>query len=326
MRSRWKILTLCALGIYVLCIYYTLFINAEVSFWSQALKKKNAWVERMDAEPGRKIIFTGGSTTLFAFQSERLFQEQGIQSVNMGMTVGMGIPFLCSIAFESAQPGDTLILLLEPYLLCEGRLEPTALSVQVALRCGDLGSAFGRPVWNISNDWGLIIGSMRPGAYHSVTALLKVVFKRPSYRYPEGNVDASGYLFMDDADPELKAFGKMDELVLSDSGKEILCFFRERCNKKGVKLCYSLPVVFCESKHLDHNQNVHRKFLANVSKIIPVLEDGAVGCIDDPSFFYDRVHLSPKGATRRTDVIILMLEKMVMDNVYSYSITNSHSL
>lgn len=308
MRSLWKILALCALGIYAICTVYSLFFNAEVRFWSQALEKKNQWVQKMDKEPGEKVIFAGGSMTLFAFQSEELFETKGIQSVNMGMTVGTGTPFLLSVAYEAAQPGDTLILLLEPSLLCSGEMEPTSLSVLTALRNGDLGNAFGHPVWDMPEDWGLIIGSMRPGAYHSVTALLKVMFGRPPYRYPAGNVDASGYLFMSGVSPELQVFKKLNQPVLSEVGKEVLHFFRKRCDEKGVPLYYSLPWILCETESIGHNRDIYKRLEQDIAEIVPVLTDEYSGCREDPSLFYDQVHLSPKGASQRT---FLLAQKLV---------------
>jgi len=304
MRSLWKILAGCALITYGLCVIYTLFINAEARFWTQALKKKTQWVEKMDAEPGGKVIFAGGSTAFFAFQSKRIYEERKIKSVNMGMTVAMGTPFLCAIAYDAARKDDILVLLLEPNLLTKGHLEPTALSVQTALLSGDVRHAFGWPVWEVNKDWGLMIGSMRPGAQHVTTALLKAVFRRPEYRYPQSNVDESGYLWMPGRDESWAPFGGMREMTLSDKGRDLLKFLKARSEEKGVILYYAIPWVLCKPEFLDMNRSVHRKLMEEVSKYILVIDDEFSGCLTDESLFYDQVHLSKKGAVMRTDMLL----------------------
>lgn len=307
MKSLWKILTLFALLAYGLCMIYSMFINAEVRFWTQAAKKKSCWSESMSTS--NKVIFAGGSTTLFAFQSQRLYEETGVQTVNMGMTVGMGIPYLCALAFNSAKQGDILILALEPSLLKTGSLKPTALSVQTALRTGQLRTAFGASLWDTPTDWGLVLGSMRPGAYHVVTALLKAVFKRPAYRYPENNVDASGCLSMNGTDPETIPFGKMDDLTLPERGRELLQFLADEGHKRGVTVYYALPWLLCEESHLENNRKVHRKLMQDIAEILPVLEDEFSGCSADPSLFFDQVHLTPTGAKLRSDQVIQAIQQ-----------------
>ena len=61
-----------------------------------------------------KIIFSGGSTTLFGIDAADVQRELGRPAINLGLHAGMRLEDHLALARAAAQPGDILILCLEP--------------------------------------------------------------------------------------------------------------------------------------------------------------------------------------------------------------------
>jgi hypothetical protein len=73
--------------------------------------------------PGPKIVFVGGSATLFGVRTEDIEKELKIPTVNYGVHAALEIDYILDRAKKILKPGDTIILSLEyNHLLYEGSL------------------------------------------------------------------------------------------------------------------------------------------------------------------------------------------------------------
>lgn len=73
--------------------------------------------------PGNKIVFVGGSATLFGLRTEDVERELKIPTINYGVHAGLDIDYILERAKKILKPGDVVILPLEySHLLYDGRL------------------------------------------------------------------------------------------------------------------------------------------------------------------------------------------------------------
>lgn len=73
-----------------------------------------------------RILLVGGSSWLFGVDSRRLQQAVGLPVYDLGLQIGLGLPYFLSVAEAAARPGD--ILLFTPEYRCrEGELRTLAL-------------------------------------------------------------------------------------------------------------------------------------------------------------------------------------------------------
>ena len=73
--------------------------------------------------PGNKIVFVGGSATLFGVRTEDIEKELNIPTVNYGVHAALEIDYILERAKKILKPGDIVILPLEyNHLLYDGSL------------------------------------------------------------------------------------------------------------------------------------------------------------------------------------------------------------
>jgi hypothetical protein len=71
--------------------------------------------------PGPRILFVGGSSTLFGIDAKAVGDDLGLPAINMGLHAGMFLERLLAVAEEVARKGDVLVLPLEQdYYNCRG--------------------------------------------------------------------------------------------------------------------------------------------------------------------------------------------------------------
>jgi hypothetical protein len=80
------------------------------SQWIAALqaKKRGAF-----AVSGRKVIFVGGSATLFGVSARTAGQQLNVACINLGSHAGLGMSFLLREALLNAKAGDLIVLSME---------------------------------------------------------------------------------------------------------------------------------------------------------------------------------------------------------------------
>ena len=286
---------------WVLGAFYTLHGNPEIRFFKHAARAKQAWAKRMTEEFQHKTVFFGGSSCTFSVDPERLLKEHHLPAANMGLGAGMGLRVLTRFALEQANPGDTLLMAMEPPVLL-GPLEETMLGAQISFaldRPGWLahGSAIdsSRPV-----SWLSSALMLRPGGYHTITLLGKVLSHKPLYRYAQSEIRVSGWQQSPLRRPAEPAVGAPGPLPLEV--RQYLTALRQWCEAHQIRIAYSLPWAYTDAEHLAELQRNNIRLLQDIATIFPVLKDSRLGADTDKEHFADTGwHLTQAAAAARTD-------------------------
>jgi hypothetical protein len=118
---RYFILTLAAAAIYLglhfsICLFLPAPLPAE--YWmgdSIAIKRMLA-----RSLPSPRIIFLGGSSTLFGVDVRQVEKGLGLPAINMGMHAAMRLDRVLGAGEDMARRGDILVVILEPpYYGCD---------------------------------------------------------------------------------------------------------------------------------------------------------------------------------------------------------------
>lgn len=285
---------------------YTLWLNPEIRFYKHAARVKLAWAQKMEKEHGAKVIVFGGSGTAFSVRPELLLQEQGIPAVNLGLHAGMEPPFLTALAVSIARPGDTLIAAFEPDLLTSQFTSPDlAAQIGMALGCPELVHASnltGEPV-----HWVEDLLSLRPGAYHCFTLLGKIALRKPLYRYAPAEISASGWQRANDFRdiPDRPLAGS-----LSPDARKLLLRLKQWGQAHQVKVAFSMPWCYVTPPRVSAFREADIRFLLEVSAILPVLKDPALGIHTVREHYADTEwHLTAEGAALRSTALAAQIKE-----------------
>lgn len=300
------LLILTALGTWLLCVFYTVRLNPEIVFFHRFSDLKHRWAEHLSTEGKPKTVIFGGSSCAFSINGERMQEKHGIPLVNYGLGAGLGAKVLAQEALETVRRGDTLIIALEPALLTDP-LEPTLNAIQHAF-------AKDRLRWVVDTSLGVeglsnfsALLALRPGAYHTITLLGKVLSRQPLYRYRISEATPSGW----QQTPVRKEFTGPPghRAKLSADAIRYLQSIKSQCDAMGVRVAYSLPWGYTPEDRVKDYSESCRSFLHQVSEWIPVLRDARLGVYSVREHFTDTVwHLSAEGSALRTDSLAEQLK------------------
>jgi len=284
-----------AVSAWAVAALYTLQGNPEIAFFRRADALKREWSRAIGSGHTNRIIVFGGSSCLTSIVPRRMLEQHQLPTLNLGLGAGMGAQILTRYALDAVQPGDTLIVALEPGLLVRpSELEP--LGVQFAVATGQPRLlSNGRRV-----DWlGALVG-LRPGGYHVFTLLGKIILRQPLYRYARSELKEGGWHEVA-ARRDLGNPG-VGKLTLSPEGKELLATIYRECQRRGVRVAYAFPWQFCVPEDLTATQREDLLFVREVAAVIPVLREPSLGAHAVREHFADTL-LHPIGtaAALRTD-------------------------
>lgn len=284
-----------ALAAWALGAYYTLHLNPELAFFRQGAEVKSRWCADLEVRYPHKIIVFGGSSCTTTIRAERLTHRHELPTANMGLGAGMGAPVLTAYALHYARPGDVLVMAMEPALL-EGDLAAPQLGVQFSLMRDHPEWFRGFPAPEGWHAW----LELKPGGYHFFTLLGKIAGGRKLYRYSPEEFHRDGWQAVEarrSMPPNLPSPPK-----LGDAGRRLLESFAALCHKREMPCAFVLPWHYAPPDHADAARRANRNFLAEVSEILPVLEDGTTGIWTEAGDFADTpFHLVPAAANLRTD-------------------------
>lgn len=74
---------------------------------------------RLEQAQGRRLIFVGGSSVAFGIDS-REFAGLGLEPVNMGLSTGVGLPYMLAEVRPELREGDVVVVMPEPQLYWTG--------------------------------------------------------------------------------------------------------------------------------------------------------------------------------------------------------------
>lgn len=280
---------------------YTVRLNPEIAFWRRGDALKRQWAQRLSAMRTNKIVIFGGSACATSVEPRRLLERHGIPALNLGLGAGMGAKVLTRYALHALQPGDTLIVALEPELL-SSTLDLEPLGVQFSFATDQLGLIEG----DKGIDWPSALVGLRPGGYHLVTLLGKILLRQPLYRYAQTEFEDDGWH---------KVAARRDLGVpsipvnrLSAAGKAWLAYINRECARRNVRVAYTLPWQFCTPENLVATQRQNLLFLSEVSAVLPALREPSLGTHSVREHFADtNFHPTANAAAMRTDELAASL-------------------
>jgi len=282
---------------------YTLHFNVEMRLTRFMLERKLDWIRnRLPAE--RRVIVFGGSSSSFSISPTHALQ-QGVPIGNLGMGAGIGAKALTRLALSEARRGDILVMALEPELLSgDGRV--TLIGAQSAIVLGrpGLASESEDPDPAVRGEWGPWFWALRPGGYHVVTMLGKLIQGRPLYRYRAEDFFEDGQQ-QTEVRGELAGFRGEPTPQLSDWGRGWIRRTRVYCEARGVELVYALPWTFTDPAHATEVQRRHAAFLEQVAQEVEVLPDERLGVVTEREWYCDtQFHMTLEGSRIRTDALM----------------------
>lgn len=303
----WHLIRLLAVALatWAVSALYSLRLNPEVAFYRHGDQIKRTWAEKLEREHKSKIVVVGGSSCATSIDGERMLSTHSLPVLNLGMSAGMGAKILVRYGLHALQPGDTLILSIEPDLL-NVPLENEPLGVQFSL-------ATGAPDLLRDPDqiqWTKALLSLRPGSYHVFTLLGKITLGKPLYRYHPSHFHASGWqegvVKRDFPDRETPAA----PLILSREAGELLASVRAFCDQRRIRVAYSIPWRYCPESLLAETRSANFRFLCQVAQFVPVFTQAEWGAHPVRAHFADTdLHPTAEGASTWTDQMALQIKQ-----------------
>ena len=308
---------LCRLGLTALLAWtvsavYTLWVHPENRFLKAAAHTKQAWARKLTGQHGAKFVVVGSSSCTFSIDGERMLARHQLPLVNMGLFKSISAKTLTEWALTEIRPGDSLILAFEPGVLSDDIL-PDDPSYQFCY-------AMGSPRWiggvqEPASPVGLdSLLALRPGGRHAVLLAGKILSRRPLFRYALEDIRPSGWV-------ETKATGQISTTAgggppPSPEGRILLRSVMQWCQTNQVRVCLTMPVIYCLPEALESTRQKHAAYLLDVAQYLPVLEDRRLGVHTNRSLFADTArHFNAEGVAQRTDELAEPLRAWRMWNL-----------
>ena len=111
---RYFLKTIAVAALY-LCAHFAVVIFVQAPVASEYWVRELMIVKRMLArsEPTPRLLFLGGSGTLFGIDAAEIQNETGVPTLNLGLHAGMRVEDILNFGREIARSGDTVIMPLE---------------------------------------------------------------------------------------------------------------------------------------------------------------------------------------------------------------------
>jgi hypothetical protein len=305
-------LLLALAAAYAIACALTIYVNPEVSFWHEAVTRREKDITSIrNQHPGEPIIiFTGGSSCAFSIDPTIIEKTTGRPTMNLGLPVAAGARYIIHQALRQARPGDLVIYTTAADILTYTDQEPQISKIAFALEAkrglpteAAGGSTFGKSL-SVPDYFTL----PRPGADYLIVIAGRL-FNGKGYRYKFSDIRYHGLIQTPVRDMTLQPSEPRSVTRLHPEGREILARFTAAAKTKGVQFAYSLPLTYTATAQLKQTRAKNAEFLAEVAKIMPVIDDGYTGAIDNLENFSDGIrHLSEKGSKVRSEAIAKSLE------------------
>jgi hypothetical protein len=310
--SRLSLLLLAAALLAIaLGVLYSLKLDPEISYWAAASELKLDWVEEMRRKHGYVIGVVGGSTTTFGIDAELMHKEYNLPVANLGLHAGMGPDACVGLGFIALERGDTLILSLEPGMLTtDDGVVSTRLGSKLALRLQ-------KPElinWRKGFPYSVAATptQLQPGGYHFMTMLGKLALSKPLYRYRIEDMRPGGLQTTTERRPMATSnnFEPAESAyLLSPAACTFLEAVKEEAYRRGINLAYVLPWSYAPLVLSVKYRAVNKKFLNEVQRFMPILNEPEVGVhVVEDDFADSGQHLTANAASRRTSTLARRLK------------------
>jgi len=300
-------LLLSLIAAYTISCALTIFMNPEVTFWNEAVSRRLDDIASIRTkQPGQPmIIFTGGSSCAFSIDPEIIEKTTGLPAVNLGLPVAAGAQYHLHQALRQAKSGDIIIYSTAADILTYPSEDssPSKISFALEARRGLPTESAGGSTFGKSLTIPQYLTLSRPGTDYLIVLASRTASGK-GYRYKLPDIRYRGLIQTPVRDKSMKAAGPRTVTTLHPDGRKLLETFVAAAKQKGVRVAYSIPLTYTATEQLASSRAKNKQFLAEVDKIIPVIEDGYSGAIDNIENFADgQRHLSGRGSKIRSEAL-----------------------
>jgi hypothetical protein len=298
---------------YALSVSLTIAVNPEIDFWREVVTKRETAIAELRAQKPQQsiVLFTGGSSCSFSIDPKIIEETIAQPAFNLGLPASAGARYILHQALRQAQPGDLLVVCLEPDTLTfpDQESSPSQTGFALEWRRGSPSESAGGSSFHRTPGLSDFLTLPRPGAPYLITLAGRSLTGK-GYRYKTTDIGDRGILHTDIRDPDLRGTGHNHMTELHPEGRELLETFAAAAKAKHVRIAYSMPWYFTDSASLAHNRANKRQVLADIASIMPVIEDGYSGAMDGIENFADSgLHLSKQGIAARSRALAVALKE-----------------
>jgi hypothetical protein len=310
--KNWFIITLCSLFsislLYLFVIYRCDFLNSGEIAWVHDCVQKKETIGRNIV--GRKIVFDGGSATLFGVRTKDIERKTGIPCVNMATHGGLNIDYIFSRLKNILNKGDIVILPLEyHYFSYDGKLNNLTLSYIISFDK----TYFRSLPLTLRIKY---LFSLSPIDFYR-TAMLKIFNKFDTYNVKTLNNNGDETKNIGNANISPNAQFNNPFKLPSGNFKETYGLLKIKefniwCNKHNITLYITYPNLvylkeYANKDYCNYFYNLNKYFMENNIRTIGTPYD----FFFNRELFYDtEYHLNEQGAIIRTEQLIAMLKKL----------------
>jgi hypothetical protein len=315
--KKWIIYT--AIGLFCSCLIYLML----VSHFYSVQTKDISWIhncmiikEKIAISiKGAKLVFGGGSATLFGIRTKDIQEKLGVPCVNMGIHQGLTISYQLYSLKKVLKKGDIVILPLEySSFSYDGDLSKITIDYVISYDKEYLKHI---PIIESLQ----YIASISP--MHLLDSIQIIKIEDINNRYDSYNLndygDETSNIGKKNLDQEYKIappFAAMSNNFNETKGLEEISKFNVWCKQHGIMLY----VTYANTLYYkDYDNHTYRNYFDKLAKYFA---DHNILTIGKPSDFffnedlcYDHpYHLNREGVTIRTQQLINMLEKLGIPN------------
>jgi hypothetical protein len=311
--KKWIIYTAiglsCSCFIYLMLVFYFYSVQAKDIFWIHHCMVKKEKISR--SIKGAKLVFGGGSATLFGIRTKDIQDKLGVPCVNMAIHQGLQIDYQLYNLKKVLQKGDIVILPLEySCFIYNGDLDGITIGYVITYD-----KEYLKHIPTIKSL--KYIASVSPMLFLDSIQFIKR--KEIKKFYDSSNLNAYGDETSNGDKPKIgpedksaPAFGVPSNSFNKTKGLEEISKFNVWCRQHGIMLyvTYANTLYFKE-----YDNHTYRNYFDNLTKYFADHNILTIGKPTDFFFnedlFYDtNYHLNQKGVTMRTQQLINMLEKV----------------
>jgi hypothetical protein len=311
--KKWFFFTLCSLvGItflYLFSVYHFNFLGSGDVAWINDVRIKKEEIARRIA--GQKVVFGGGSATLFGVKAKVIEDTIGIPCVNLAIHGGLNIGYVIYNLKKVIKKGDIVILPLEySYFTDDGKIDRITFNYVVSYDKEYFRSLTYSQKLKILLS-ASIEGSLK-GLLHTIAASLFKESRQYDSKTLNKNGDETINVGNDDRMPKfIRPFEIPSGDVTDTYGLSRINEFNLWCKENNITLYITYPNLIYSN---EYEKNTYRDYFDKLNKYFVEHNIRTIGSPYDVMFekelFYDtKYHLNQKGADIRTKQLIDMLIK-----------------
>lgn len=304
-----------AIGLFCSCLIYFLL----VLYFYSVHTKENVWIHNCMVKKqkiarnikGVKLVFGGGSATLFGIRTKDIQAKMGIPSVNMGIHQGLQIDYQLYSLKKVLKKGDIVILPLEYSCFSyNGNLSEITIDYVIT---------YDKKYLKHISIYRFLQYVASRSPIHLLNSIQIIKKKEINNRYDSYNLndygDETSNICKKDLDQESKTaplFEALSNGFEKTQGLEEISKFNVWCRQQGIMLY----VTYANTLYFkDYDNQAYRNYFDGLAKYFAAHNIPTIGKPSD--FFFNQdlcydhpYHLNREGVTMRTQKLINMLEKM----------------